>query len=122
MKLSIDKNMIDARELAVALSTFISDTPEFVVKSIRENYEYVDGKKTDKFLSTTLTCIDTISYVVLDIKVEKHLNLTAQQLEQSDTPIYVEIPLEETIVRPYAIEYGKAKVSIIAPSVKIIKN
>ncbi len=121
MKVRIDQNLVDAKALSVPLSTFLKDG-EFVLKNIKENYEYVGGKKTDKFLSTTLTCIDTISFAVLDIKVEKHLGLTAQELEQADTPIYVEIPTEETIVRPYSIEYGKAKVSIIAPTVKIIES
>lgn len=121
MKLAINKNQIDAKLLEVPLSNFTENT-EFAVTSVRDNYAYENGVKTEKWLSTTLSCVDTVTFATIDIKVEQHINLTQDEIDQSESTIYVEIPLEKTIVRPYAIEYGKAKLSIIAPSVKIIRQ
>ena len=121
MKAKLDENKIEAAELVLPLSTF-TQTEEYAVKNVQENYEYINNKKTDTFLSTTLTCIDVETLAVLRIKVEAHINLTAKMLEQSEQPVYIKIPIEQTFVRPYAIEYGKVKVSIIAPSVAILNN
>lgn len=121
MRAKLDENKVEAAELVLPLSTF-TQTDEYALKNIQENYEYVNNKKTDTFLSTTLTCIDVETLAILRIKVESRINLTAKMLEQSEQPVYIKIPIEQTFVRPYAIEYGKAKVTIIAPSVTIVNN
>ena len=43
-------------------------------------------------------------------------------LESLEEPLFIAIPVSKTIIRPYSIEYGFAKVSIIAPEVKIYEG
>lgn len=121
MKFAISKNRIDAKLLEKPLSDFTSNS-EFAITGIKDNFAYENGEKTDKWTSTTICCVDTFSYATIDVKVSQHLNLTQDEIDRSESAIYAELPLNETLVRPYAIEYGKAKLSIIAPSVKIIRE
>ncbi len=118
MKKNIEDNKISTRALGVPLSTFTTAT-KFFLKGIKENFAYEDGKRTDKFKSTTLTCVDLITFSTLKIKVEKKFQLTQKDLDESTERIFVEIPTNETIVTPYKIEYGKATVTITAPTATI---
>ena len=47
--------------------------------------------------------------------------ITQEALEATDTPIYLELPLDEVKVSPYKVEYGTAYLSITAPAVKLTK-
>lgn len=121
MKLTISQNRVDAKLLEMPLSAFTNNS-EFAITAVKDNFAYENGVKTEKWLSTTLSCVDTVSYATIDVKVPKHLEISQSEIDQSESIICVEIPLEDTIVRPYAIEYGKAKLSIVAPSVRIIRE
>lgn len=121
MKLQINKNVMDAKLLAIPLSDY-TETTDYVVTAVKDNYEYVDGKRTDNWLSTTVSCVDTVSFATINIKVAKRINLTQQEIEETDDNIFIQINLDETFVRPYAIEYGKAKVSIFTDTVKVIRQ
>lgn len=118
MKKQIEDNVVSTKALGVPLSTFTTAT-KFFLKGIKENFAYEDGKRTDKFKSTTLTCVDLITFSTLKIKVEKKFQLTQKDLDESTERIFVEIPTNETIVTPYKIEYGKATVTITAPTATI---
>lgn len=121
MKILINKNQIEPKLLEFPLSNF-TENAEFVVTAVKDNYAYENEKKTDKWLSTTISCVDTVTFATLDVKVSQHINLSQTEIDNSESAIYVEIPLDETIVRPYEIKFGKAKVSIVAPSVKIVRE
>ena len=118
MKKNIEENKISTRALGIPLSEFTTST-RFFLKEIKENFAYEDGKRTDKFKSTTLTCVDVETFSTLKIKVETKFQLTQKDLDESTERIFVEIPTDETIVMPYKIEYGKATVTITAPEATI---
>ena len=48
--------------------------------------------------------------------------ISEKELENAEHPIFISIPLKDSIVKPYKIEYGKVKVSIQVPYVKITEN
>lgn len=118
MKKNIEENKISTKALGIPLSEFTTST-RFFLKEIKENFAYEDGKRTDKFKSTTLTCVDLITFSTLKIKVETKFQLTQKDLDEATERIFVEIPTDETIVMPYKIEYGKATVTITAPEATI---
>lgn len=121
MKPQINKNLVDSKLLAMPLSSFTSTT-EYAVTAVRDNYEYQDGRKTDKWQSTTISCVDTVSFATFNLKVSNRINLTQAEIDNSEDAIFVQIDLDRTFVHPYSIEYGKAKVSIVTDSVKIVRE
>ena len=121
MRLQINKNLVDAKLLAMPLSDF-TETTDYAVTAIKENYEYLDGKRTDKWLSSTISCVDTVSFATINIKVTQRIALVQQEIDETDDNIFIQIDLGKTFVRPYSIEYGKAKVSIVTDSVKVIRE
>lgn len=118
MKKNIEDNKISTKALGIPLSEFTTST-RFFLKEIRENFAYEDGKRTNEFRSTTLTCVDVETFSTLKIKVETKFQLTQKDLDEATERIFVEIPTDETIVMPYKIEYGKAMVTITAPEATI---
>jgi hypothetical protein len=83
----------------------------------------VEGKKTDKIEAVRYDCVNPDNFTSFIIKVETSRPVvTKEVLDASDEPIFINIPVAEVVIRPYAIEYGKAKVSIIAPYVKLAEN
>lgn len=118
IKHTIEDNVVSTKALGVPLRTFTTST-KFFLKGIKENFAYEDGKRTNEFRSTTLICVDVETFSTLKIKVEKKFQLTQKDLDESTERIFVEIPTNETIVTPYKIEYGKATVTITAPTATI---
>lgn len=118
MKKNIEENKISTKALGIPLSEFTTST-RFFLKEIKENFAYEDGKRTNEFRSTTLTCVDVETFSTLKIKVETKFRLTQKDLDEATERIFVEIPTNETIVTPYKIEYGKATVTITAPTATI---
>lgn len=118
MKKQIEYNKVSTRALGIPLSEFTTST-RFFLKEIKENFAYEDGKRTNEFRSTTLTCVDIETFSTLKIKVATKFQLTQKDLDESTERIFVEIPTNETIVTPYKIEYGKATVTITAPTATI---
>ena len=116
----IENNMILVKEFTVNLATF-TETTRFIIKGVRENYKYVDKKKTDEFISTSLTLVDPDTYEFITVKCPQKLELTQADIDGSEELFLAEIDIENTMIYPYKIEYGKAKVSIIAPAVKILR-
>lgn len=116
----LNNNEIQANRITIALSELTSTT-QFVVKSVKENFKYSDGKPTDEVIGLTVTCIDPDNFDVLKIKVPKTVQLTQEDIEKSEDCIFIEVPTDKTKVIPWKIEYGRAKVSIEAPSASIVK-
>lgn len=78
-----------------------------ILKQIKFNYKYEEGKKTDEYLDTTISVLDTHNFATLDIHVKERLSITQKELECSEEIIYIEIDPMKTIVKPYKVEYGK---------------
>lgn len=122
MRVVIEKNVMKASELEISA---VGKIPEVaVVRNVRiSNIMDAEGKKTDKVEAIRYDCVNPDNYSTFTIKVESSRPVVTKEiLEASDEPIYITIPVEEVVIRPYAIEYGNAKVSIVAPYVKLAEN
>ena len=122
MKVQIDKNVMKATALEVPATGIIPDIA--VVKNVRiSNVLDAEGKKTDKVEAVRYDCVNPENFSTFTIKVETTRPVVTKEiLEASEEPLYITIPVSEVVIRPYSIEYGNAKVSIIAPYIKLAEN
>lgn len=122
MKVLIDNNVIKASELEVSAVGIIPEVA--VVRNVRiSNVLDAEGNRTDKVEAVRYDCVNPDNFSSFTLKVEATRPVvTKETLESSEEPIYITIPVSETVIRPYAIEYGQAKVSIIVPYVKLAEN
>lgn len=82
-----------------------------------------DGSRSDEVIAVRYDCIDIESFSTFSIKVENDKPIiTEEELENAENPVFIEIPLEQTLIRPYEINYGTAKVSIVANFIKLRKD
>lgn len=122
MKVVIDNNVMKASELEVSAVGIIPEVA--VVRNVRiSNILDAEGKKTDKVEAVRYDCINPDNFSSFTIKVEATRPVVTKEfLETSEEPIYISIPVADVVIRPYEISYGNAKVSIIAPYVKLAEN
>lgn len=122
MKVILDNNNMKASELEVSAVGIIPEIA--VVKNVRvSNVLDAEGKKTDKVEAVRYDCVNPDNFSMFTLKVETTRPVVTKEiLEASEEPVYIMIPVSEVVIRPYAIEYGNAKVSVIAPYVKLAEN
>ena len=122
MKILIDNNMIKASALQESAEGIIPEVA--ALRNVRiSNVLGSEGKKTDKVEIVRYDCVNPDNFSTFTIKVETTRPVVTKEiLDESDEPIYIAIPVAEVVIRPYSIEYGNAKVSIIAPYVKLAEN
>ena len=122
MKTMIENNIMKASEIKISAAGIIPDVA--VVKNVRiSNVLDAEGQKTDKVEAVRYDCVNPDDFSTFTLKVEKSLPVvTKEVLETSEEPVFISIPVSEVVIRPYAIEFGKAKVSIVAPYVKLAEN
>lgn len=113
---------MNASDIAISAQDIISDV--VVLRNVRPSYvKDAEGKNTELIECVRYDCVDPNTYATFTIKVESTKAIvTKQALEASEEPLYVAIPVKETVIKPYAVEYGKAKVSIVAPYLKLAEN
>ena len=118
----IDNNIMKADALVMGATGLISE--QLVLLDITYQYKTDEaGEKTKEVEYVKYKCIDTATYSSLMIKVKTNKPVISNtDLEASEDAVYIRIPVDETLIKPYAIEYGKAKVSIIAPRVELVKT
>lgn len=119
--MKIDNNSMDVKDLTLIAEGKIP--PQVVVRNVRKAYQTdADGNKTDTIKAVLYDCVDPVNFTTFTLKVNgSKAVITSEELEESEDVVYIEIPVELTVIKPYSIEYGKAKVSIIAPNVKLLK-
>lgn len=122
MKVVLNNNTIKASELEVSAEGIIPEVA--VVRNVRLSYVMdAEGKKTDKVEAVRYDCVNPDNFSSFTLKVETTRPVVTKEiLEASEEPIYISIPVEEVVIRPYEISYGNAKVSIVAPYVKLAEN
>ncbi len=115
----IDNNILPASVLAVSAMDYLPQIA--ALKGISETYEKDnEGNKTSKLLSITYHCVNPENYHSFSVKTMNAKRIvTQEQIEESTEVIFIEIPVKETVMKPYEVSYGKAKVSIVAPYVKL---
>lgn len=122
MNVFLDGNETTISNFEKVLANFTKQC-KYVLKNVRETkaYDKAANKVLDEVESITYTVVDPDTFSSMKVKtLTKIPVITQKKLEEADSPIFVSFPLEATIVRPYAIEYGKVKVSIIAPNAELV--
>ena len=121
MAIKISNNEVKASDLNLPAAGIISD--EVVVSDVTlQRRKDKEGNLTDDIECVRYTCMDPKTYSCFKLKVETIKPVISKEdIENSETPIFIRIPVDDTTIKPYAIEYGKAKVSIIAPYVELVK-
>lgn len=122
MKAILDNNQMKVTALEVPASGIIPELA--VVKNVWiSNALDAEGKKTEKVDVVRYDCVNPDNFSVFTLKVESTRPVVTKEiLEASEEAVYIEIPVSETVIRPYEIAYGTAKVSIVAPYVKLAEN
>ncbi len=124
MVMHLDNNQIKCKELRIPVSAFYSNGT-FIVKSVHENKAFNEAEKkyTGPTESVTYTVVHPETLASFKVKVMEATPVISQkELEGSEKIVQVLLPLEETFIQPYEINYGVAKVSIVAPSIKRIPS
>ncbi|MBQ9198690.1 MAG: hypothetical protein IJ141_00740 [Lachnospiraceae bacterium] len=123
MRAIIKENIISTQYLITNAKGFLN--PIAVLRDVKILYKTdTNGSRTDEVIGIKYECIDTETFSTFSVKVEGNVKpvITAQELELSTTPVYIEIPVEQTLIRPYDISFGNAKISIVAKNVKLHKE
>lgn len=122
MHIRIDNNIMNASDLRVEARGVI---PEIAaLKGIRVSYQKdAEGNITKTIDAIRYDCVDPETFANFTIKVAATRPIiTRELLDASQDAVYVQIPLDDVLIKPYAIEFGRAKVSITAPNLKIVEN
>lgn len=119
MKRKITNNEMAANDFSRTAEGILSDI--MALRDIRKQCKIdSEGKRTHEIEALLYDCIDTGTLATCTIKtLGNRPILSAEELEKAEGVVYIEIPVEQTIIKPYRLEYGKVKVSIIAPYVKL---
>lgn len=119
---NLDNNQVQINSFSATLADFTqSDT--FVCKAIKRNFRYENEKKTENVESVAYDLVDTKTFVSFRLKVPGDSPvIDPVAFDEMDKVIKVRVPIDQTTVRPYRVEYGRATVSIVAPFVELIDN
>ncbi len=119
MSATINDNKMKASFFQISATGIIGET--LAVRDVRISYlKDTDGKRTDSIDVIRYDCIDPDNFSSFTIKVSGAKPVvTKEELENADNPLYISVPLDKVEIKPYAIEFGFAKVSITAPYVKL---
>ena len=95
-----------------------------ILREVKPVY-VLDAKNTvtDKIDYVRYDCVDPVNFGTFKVKVMNSDPIISEdELEASDTPVIIELPLDKMFVRPYKMEYGKASVTITAPYLVIAED
>lgn len=122
MRVILNNNALKISDITLSAEGIISEV--VVLRDIRPSYaKDGEGNRTDVIECIRYDCVDPNNYATFTIKVEStRAIMSKEDLEASEDAIYISIPVKETLIKPYKIEYGKAEVSIVAPYVKVTEN
>lgn len=79
-----------------------------------------NGNRTNVISDVRYHCVVPETLDSLTVKVPGgNPVITEQELENANSLVYLELPVEEIRIKPYEISFGSVKVSITAPYVRI---
>lgn len=122
MKNIISNNKMSISDIQISAVGLISEI--VAVTDVKPMYKSdADGKRTDTVEAIRYDCVNPNDYSTFTLKtLSIKPVITAEELEMSETPVFISIPVNDVVIKPYKIEYGIATVSIIAPYVKLASN
>lgn len=118
----INNNSLTIEDISFPAEGYVPE--KAVLKEVRVSYKKDDNEKvTSEVEATRYLCINPENYDSFTLKVPgKRPVIEPDDFKEFEAVLYLEIPVSETLIKPYSIDYGKVKVSIIAPDVKLSKN
>lgn len=122
MKNLINNNKMSISDIQISAMGLIAEI--VAVRDVKPMYKSdADGKRTDTVEAIRYDCVNPNDYSTFTLKtLSVKPVITAEELEMSETPVFISIPINDVVIKPYKIEYGIATVSIIAPYVKLARN
>ena len=119
MKSFIKNNVVNANVFVMTGKDMLS--PVVALRDVRYVYKTDSaGKRTDEIQAIKYDVIDTETFSTFTIKVDGSVAvITPNDLELAPDIVYLDIPINQVIIKPYEMSFGNAKVSISAPSVSI---
>jgi len=115
-------NKISAENIEFSLSNILPGRRKFAVMEVRPVFHYdKDHNRTEQIEAYryTVTDMDTLSSFSVRVNSTTPV-ITPEELEETEERVFIEFPMDETIVKPYKLEYGTATVSIVAPYAKLV--
>ena len=113
----IDNNVIFAKDVHIEAGDFIPAIA--ILKAVRPDHVYIDGKKTDEIKGYKYDLVDPTTYTTFIVKVpDKDAIITNEEIIERGF-LAVDIPVEKTKMLLYELGFGKGKVSITSPSLAL---
>lgn len=115
----LDNNKISLSEIALPCEGIIPD--KLILRGVKTAFRYQDGKRTKEIEGVNYDVVNP--YTLDSFRIRALLPtpvITQEELDESEEHVYISIPVSQTVLKPYKIEYGKATVSIVAPYVALI--
>lgn len=122
MNTIINNNKMKTASLSVSAVGILP--AQAILKDVRISYKLdASGKKTSEIESIRYDLVDPETFSFFTVKVISNAPVITQEaLNDSDTHVFVTLPVEETVITPYEIKFGEAKVTIQAPFIKLAKK
>ncbi len=116
--IQIINNTVNASAFTIPASSALSGVA--VVKGVKPIYELdSEGKRTENVIAVKYDLIDADNFNSFSVKVAGSKPvITSEELEIAQGLVLVELPVEQMKIRAYAMEYGKAKITLSAPFIK----
>lgn len=121
-KAILKDNKISAENIAFPLSNIYPDKREFAVTEVRPVFHYdKEHNRTEQIEAYKYTVTDMETLSSFSVRVNSTTPvITPEELEETEERVFIEFPMDATIVRPYKLEYGYASVSAIAPYATLV--
>lgn len=111
---------LTAKDFYVGLNEVLP-SEKFIVKQVSPVYDYEKGVKTDKVVAYRYSLVDPEMFEPFDVKVEGTTPVVTNEMV-ADRENRIWVALENAIIKPYEMKYGKVKFSISADSIKVLSE
>lgn len=115
-------NKIKAKDLSLTGKDFF-ESENFVLRGVKVNFRYDDGKKTDVVDSISYACVDPLTFNSVTFKVNTTKPvIDPAAIDKATETILITVPINEAVIKIYKMEFGIMSVSITVPYVKLSQN
>lgn len=94
---------------------------KFVIKQVSPVFDYEKGVKTDKVVAYRYSLVDPDTFESFDVKIEGTTPIVTNEMVTDRENRYY-VALENAIIKPYEMKYGKVKYSIVADSIRVLSE
>lgn len=115
-------NKISAQNISFSLSNIFPGKRKLALTEVRPVAHYdSERNRTEQIdgFKYTVVEMETLSSFCVRVNSTAPV-ITPEELEDSEERVFIEFPMDETLVKPYKVEYGIATVSILAPYAKLV--